>query len=117
MTMTRQFRTSPILVALASAVSCSSPTSLPSGEPQADGIILTVQSSPMRILVRGNEECGTYFSVTSDTKIIRAVDSATRVKAAVADLQPGVKARAWASGAIAESCPAQAHASAVLLLP
>ena len=101
--------------ALLLVAACSSPTDLPDGPPSADGSVITVSASSVHI--RGaSEQCGIVFRINDDTRILLKLTDGTIERAAMTDVTAGRRAQGWASGAIAESCPAQAGADVVLLI-
>ena len=98
-------------------LSCSSPTDVPGRSADVDGTILNVFASPFRILLKGNEECGIVFTITPSSRVMRLTTVGSLVEAKQSDLSVGTRARGWVDGPVLTSCPGQAAAEAVLLLP
>lgn len=107
---------------------CAGMFSLPDEEPTIAGEIVAVtgtqpgSASPVvtvhiKTTPVDMDACGIIFRVTADTDIGITASDGTLREGEVADLRIGSLARAWASGGVAESCPAQATAAAIELLP
>jgi len=72
----------------------------------------------MHVKESTDEECGIVFTLTDATEIARRTPGGELEPARVEDLRVGRTVRVWALGdAVARSCPGQATAEAVELLP
>ena len=121
--LTSIVKSSSALIA-ALALSCNSPI-LPGEEPTIEGAIharsLVPSSAPGRSTVHVKESatdpCGIIFS-SDDQTGLGARDASGVVRTIpLEQFEVGARVRAWARGAIAESCPMQAAALALELLP
>ena len=100
-----------VLIALA----CASPTDLPDRPPSEDGFV--VSASPTTVHIKAaSDECGIIFSIDDDTRILLKRENGTIIEATLALVTAGRRAQGWASGPIAESCPAQTGAAVILIL-
>jgi hypothetical protein len=94
--------------------SCGSPSDIPDEPPTIDGSI-TALPSPNSVLIEADvSKCERYvFTITTRTRVlIRRANGAIEV-GAPDDLRVAQRARAWADGPIAESCPMQTTAGAI----
>jgi hypothetical protein len=72
----------------------------------------------MHVKTSTDDECGIVFTLTGETEIARRTPGGELDPARAADLRVGRVVRVWAIGdAVARSCPGQATAEAVELLP
>lgn len=117
-----------VLLAVVPVAGCGGPTDLelPAGEATIEGPIVA-RDVPLGIaddevptvhVKRDDDDsCGIIFAVEDFTVIARLTGGRALVPAVVEELEVGRRVRVWARGAIAESCPAQGRAEAVVLLP
>ncbi len=103
-------------------VACGSIT-FPGGPPAVDGDIVGVGpdvpfGSQRAIWVKEAPDapCGIVFTVTESTDIGERQPDGSIAERSFADLVVGRTVRVW-SGAVAESCPGQARANAIELIP
>ena len=102
-------------VVLALAAACVSATDLPDRPPSEDGFVISV--SPTTVHIRAaSDQCGIIFSVDDDTRILLKRENGTIIEVTLAIVTAGRRAQGWASGPIAESCPAQAGAAVIMIL-
>lgn len=99
-----------VVIALAA---CHEFFGVPDDVATIDGTISTVTASSV-LIERDVTKCERIvFTINSKTDILILQANGDRTKGTIADLTVGRKARGWADGPIAESCPAQAVAEAV----
>ncbi len=107
----------PVLVAVILALAgCGgdAPLEPPNAEPPAySGQIVDVAEG--RILVRAeNDACGIWLAPADGANVLRASGDGY-ARAAWDELEPGSEADVWIFGPIAESCPMQADANALVV--
>ncbi len=86
----------------------------PEGASAYAGVVESVESDG-RVLVRADgDECGFVLAETDDTEVLRR-DGDSYQSASWSDLTEGTEAEVWISGPMANSCPGQASADAVVL--
>ena len=102
------------LVMLIFAAACGSATDLPDRNPTEIGIVVSVSATTVHIKAP-SVACGIIFTMDGDTRVLVAREGGTIVEADRSELTVGRSAYGWASGPIAESCPAQAQAEVILL--
>jgi hypothetical protein len=93
---------------------CASPTDLPDRDPTEIGIVVSVSATTVHIKAP-SVTCGIIFTMDGDTRVLVAREDGTIVEADRSQVTVGRSAYGWASGPIAESCPAQAEAAVILL--
>jgi hypothetical protein len=118
----------PLFLALASSMTiglaaCQSDPQVPI-DPNAyvGKIVNRTASAPdtasLALLIRAvSDECGAVYSVNEETILRRRTSSNAVLPAAPGDFEVGMSVRVWSDGLYAESCPGQAHATRVELLP
>ncbi len=105
------------------ALACGS-IAFPDRPPTIQGDIVGVGSevpfgAANRIWVKETpaDPCGIVFTVTGSTEIGEPRPDGSIEERSFGDLVVGLTVRVWASGPVAESCPAQAGAEAIELVP
>ena len=109
-------RSLPFVLALALLAGCGGdePLEPPSASPAAYSGALE-QTSEGRVLVREEgDACGIWLAPADGAYVLRA-DGDGYAAAAWDDLAAGQMVDVWISGPIAESCPMQADADAVVI--
>ena len=116
-----------VLLGAALLTSCGLLTDpeLPDGSAQAGVIVAlnrptSISSGRTTIHVKDDqdEECGIIYTIGDDTRIRRRTADGDLEKASIDALRTGRKVRVWATGGVVlTSCPGQAGADAVELLP
>ncbi len=111
-----------VLAVAALAAACGS-LAFPDGPPTIDGDIVGVGGEipfggPRTIWVKEAPDapCGIVFTVTDATEILERQPDGSLAERSFSDLVVGRTVRVW-SGAVAESCPGQARATAIALRP
>lgn len=112
-----------LFLTLAFTVGCSSLT-FPERDPTIEGDIVGVGSeipfgSDRSIWVKDTPDapCGIVFSVTESSDIGERRPDGSIAERSFDDLAVGRTVRVWAAGGVAESCPGQARAGTIELLP
>ena len=94
----------------------------PLGEPLVRGPVESIdhRATASGIVVRAAEGsaemCGIAATAGAETRYYRLMPDGTRASAAVGDLQIGDTVEVFVEGPIAESCPVQGRASAIVIL-
>jgi hypothetical protein len=104
-----------LALAIALMLAACSPSAPPGSDPSIRGTISSVTGAS--ILIEGAIEADTSYdkasvTITEDTDVFSGDGS----RADLAILQEGMRVEAWFTGAVAESYPVQATASAVRVL-
>jgi hypothetical protein len=108
------------LLALAACSRASGPSPL-AGDPYVRGPVesFTHHATASRLLVRGapdsRESCGIAATVDARTRYLRRARSGELRPASRANVGVGDTVEVYVAGPIAESCPPQAYAAAVVL--
>jgi len=103
---------------------CSGPVAgnLPEGEPYVRGPIESIdhRATASGILVAAGpgsrEACGISATADSDTRYFRRTAAGQITPAAVGDLVIGDTVEVYVEGPVAESCPVQGYAAAIVIL-
>ena len=106
-----------MICAVGAALSCdkSSPAELPDRNPDVVGTVITFPSSDRVLIGVHPTSCeGIVLTITGMTRFFLK-DGQTLIPATRSQMVHGQPARAWAAGAIAESCPRQAAAETIEL--
>ena len=110
-------RSLPVVLALALLAGCGgtdAPLEPPNDSAAAYSGTLEDRAEG-RVLVREpGDACGIWLAPADDVSVLRA-DGNGVTAAAWDDLAPGQAVDVWISGAIAESCPMQAAADAIVI--
>lgn len=113
----------PALAAALAGCAGSSALEPPAGTPYVRGPVESVASraAATRLLVRAGpgsrEPCGISASADAGTRYLRRTPAGGLEGAALSDVRVGDTVEVYVVGPVAESCPAQARASAVVLVP
>jgi hypothetical protein len=95
---------------------------LTDGEPYIRGPVEAIahHATASNILVRAApgspDRCGISATVNGETRYLRQPSDDARNAAALSDIDVGDTVEVYVSGPVAESCPVQAYAAAVVLL-
>ncbi|HLT46817.1 MAG TPA: hypothetical protein VK002_06275 [Rubricoccaceae bacterium] len=103
---------------------CARPDALsaPDEEPLVRGPIasITTHATGTGILVEAGpgsrEPCGILATADAETRYLRRTGAGTLLQAELADLAVGDTVEVYVEGPVAESCPVQGYASAVVLV-
>lgn len=110
------------LAAALAACTGSSTLEPPAGTPYVRGPVESVASraAAARLLVRAGpgsrEPCGISASADAGTRYLRRTPAGELEGAGLSDVQVGDTVEVYVEGPVAESCPVQARASAVVLV-
>jgi hypothetical protein len=106
------------------AAACASATGVspPSGEPYVRGPVesITHHATASNLLVRAGpgsrEMCGISATVDRRTSYLERSREGVLRRAAMSAVEPGDTVEVYVSGPVAESCPVQGYASAIIRL-
>jgi hypothetical protein len=85
----------------------------PGGKPAYSGVV--IETDDRGVLVRADgDACGIWLRAGDETRVLR-VRSDDYDEIAWEEIRPGEAADVWISGPIAESCPMQAEADAIVV--
>jgi len=104
---------------------CGEGITIPEADPLQDGFIVARNHqldsegplSNIWVKTSTDEECGVVYRIDSDTEVWVRGGDGTANKLEVMSLQIGVRVRAWASGAIFDTCPQRTTARSLEVLP
>lgn len=111
-----------LLALLLSACTGSQGTLLPQGEPLVRGPVESIEhrATASGILVRAaagsREMCGISATADAETRYFRETEDGRLTSASMQELAVGDTVEVYVDGPIAESCPVQGRASAIVLL-
>ncbi len=107
----------PVTLVLTACGESSEAAQLPARPADVRGIVTKVDRQhdrrPALVIDRG-EACELVVYVVGDTELLRGADGG-ELEARIDDFAVGQTVEVWA-GAIAESCPEQTHADAILIV-
>jgi hypothetical protein len=84
-------------------------------EPEFDGTVLQTRTQPFSVLVEEpDRECGAWLVVDNRTRI-RVTTNGLERNGSIADLTPGKRVKIWVSGPMLLTCPAEGHASRIVI--
>lgn len=110
-----------LMVALAGCVGVANPEG-PAGEPYVRGSVesITARATATGLLVRAGpgsrEMCGINADVDTQTRYFRRTGAGKLQQAALADVSIGDTVEVYVEGPVAESCPVQGSASAIVVV-
>ncbi len=86
----------------------------PEGASAYTGVVESVEADGRVLIQAEGDDCGFVIAETDDTEVLRR-DGDSYESASWSDLTEGAEAEVWISGPMANSCPGQASADAVVL--
>jgi len=97
-------------------IGCSSTTGVPDREASVTGVVTSV--GPSSILIQKNPpQCdGLAFRITDKTRLLTRKADGSVALIPLSEIKVGDRAQGWNVGPIAESCPGQTGAEAILIL-
>lgn len=113
-----------VLVLVPLLAACGAASTLePAGSPYVRGPVesITSRATGTGLLVRAGpgsrEPCGISASADAGTRYLRRTPAGELERARLADVQVGDTVEVYVEGPVAESCPVQGKASAIVLVP
>lgn len=104
------------ICALLAIAGCKNDLGIPTDPSALDGVVVARDTTTLHVKHEPGEQCGVVFRVDARTDLLQRTATGTIERARFEDMVVGREVRVWA-GAIAESCPGQALATAIELLP
>lgn len=114
----------PAAAVLIAIAACGDSITFPAGQETLLGIVVGIQDDnpfdqPNALWVKEQPDspCGIVFRVTKDTDIGERQPDGSIAERRYSDIGLDYQIRVWSSGPVAESCPGQATATVIEIIP